>query len=129
MDHKQDDEKMTTVHIPVLNSLLFIRDPKLVELPVIGGTSAAWSTTACVAVSCLPDCDGPTTITIDPIERIKSDDPLLFEGTLQTPSRKVIVETVLAEKILEMAVPCENSRICIWTDGRRDTKRIVIGLG
>jgi len=120
---------MTTVHVPVSNSLLFIRDSKLVELPEIAGTSAIWSTSSCIAVSCLPDCDGLTVVTIGPVERIKSDDTLLFEGTLRTPSRKVIVETVLAETILEMAVPSENCRICIWTDGHRDTQKVVIGLG
>jgi hypothetical protein len=53
----------------------------------------------------------------------------LFDGNLSTPSGRVIVETVLGEKVLEHAAPNQTTRIRIWTNGRRDTDKVIIALG
>lgn len=119
---------MSTIHVPVLNSLLFIRDSETVDLPEIDGSASSWSTEYCVAVSCRPDCDGPTAVTMDTIRNLRPDGILLLDYRLKTPSRKVIVEGVLANKILEAAVAGEITRVRIWTDGHRDTETVIIGL-
>ena len=113
----------------VLNSLVFIRDPQIRDIPEIDGRSAVWSTKACVAVSCLPDCDGETKITIGAEKEIKQDGVLLFDGQVETPSRTVVVETVLSETLLEASVPNIRTRVRIWTDGFPDAEKVVIGLG
>jgi hypothetical protein len=119
---------MSTILVPVLNSLLFIRDSEVVDLPEIDGSASSWSTEFCVAVSCQPDSDGPTAITMDTIQNLRPNGILLLDHYLKTPSRKVVVEGVLANKILESAVAGENTRIRIWTDGHRGTEKVIIGL-
>ena len=53
---------LIAAHVPVLNSLLFVKDSLTKDHPNINGIGSVWSTASCVAVSCLPDCDGPTEI-------------------------------------------------------------------
>jgi hypothetical protein len=115
-----------SLHTPVLNSLLFIRDGFIRDIPEIDGNSAVWSTASCVAVSCLPDCDGKTDITIGNAQEVRIGKMLLFEGRLKTPSHILVVESVLGNRLLEMRVPTEETQIQIWTNGDRDTDRVAI---
>jgi hypothetical protein len=117
-----------SVRIPVLNSLLIIRDASTDDLPEIDGNSAVWSTTSCVVVSCLPDCDGETEVTMGEAVEVGSGGKALFDGRLRTPSRLLIVETVLRKSILELEVPNPDTRVRIWTNGLRDTDKVAIGV-
>lgn len=81
-------------------------------------------------IQCLVDSEGETSVTIGAANQVKPDQKLLFDGTLETPSRKVVLEIVPGEKVLEMSVPFATNRIRIWTDGRhRLAETVVIGLG
>ncbi|HSS99962.1 MAG TPA: hypothetical protein VLK33_23165 [Terriglobales bacterium] len=120
---------LITAHVRVLNSLLFIKDAWTRDLPKIDGHGSFWATASCVAVSCMPDCDGPTEVTIEyPLQSKNIVGKLLFDETLETSSRSIVVETVLADKILEQGVLGATTRVQIWTDGFRDTNKIKIGL-
>jgi hypothetical protein len=114
--------------LKVLNSLLYIRDAQEEDLPDIDGRGAFWFTPSCVAVSCLPDCDGPTTITVGAMSEVAVGKKLLFDGRLETPSHRIIVETVLGNTVLEQNVPTAMTRVRIWTNGYRDTDKVEIGL-
>jgi hypothetical protein len=77
----------------------------------------------------MPDCDGPTEIIIgDPSALQGRPGKLVFDARLETPTRKVVVESVLGEKILEQNVPGATTHVRIWTNGSLDTDRVVIGL-
>lgn len=121
---------MTTksVRVPVLNSLLLIRDEKERAVPPIDGRAGIWRTPSCIAVSCLPDSDGPSKITIGPIREIDPQRSLLFEGSLKTPSRRVVVQSVLGEEILAADVSAVQTRLKIWTNGELDTDTAGIGV-
>jgi hypothetical protein len=119
---------MTSVNVRVLNSLLYIKDASKVELPAIDGRGAYWFLPSCVALSCLPDCDGPTRITIGAASEVQVNEKLLFDRRLKTPSHRIIVESVLGRTILEQNVPNELTRVRIWRNGFRDTDKVIIGL-
>jgi hypothetical protein len=112
----------------VLNSLLWIRDPTLRALPEIDGLGAVWHTPSCVAVSCLPDCDGPTKVVIGPSGEVGRDVSLVFDGELLSPSRALIVNTVMDEELLCVEVSRTTTRVRIWTNGHRAAENVVIGL-
>ena len=118
-----------SVTIPVLNSLLFIRDKNIRNLPEIDGHSSVWSTPSCVAVSCLPDSDGETRLVIGSVEDVRQNSGPLFDARLMTPSGHVIVENVLGERILEIKAPKLDTRVVVWTNGFPDTDMVIIGLG
>lgn len=114
--------------VKVLNSLLYIKDARTKVFPDIMGRGAYWFVPSCVAVSCLPDCDGLTTITIGPASDVEVSGKLLFDSRLETPSRRIVVDTVLGKTILEHDVPHDVTRVKIWTNGFRDTDKVTIGL-
>ena len=119
----------SSASVKVLNSLLYIKDARKPDLPAVNGRGAYWSIPSCVAVSCLPDCDGPTTITIAASPQVRVGEKLLFDSLLETPSRRIVVETVLGKAILEQDVPSDTTRVRIWTNGSRDTDQVLVGLG
>lgn len=118
----------TSTTAKILNSLLYIKDSRKTDLPAIDGNGAYWYVPSCVAVSCLPDCDGSTTITIGAASEMRVNEKLLFDNQVETPSHRIIVETVLGKTILEQNVPNEMTRVRIWTNGFRDTDKVTIGL-
>jgi hypothetical protein len=120
--------KTKTLARAVPNSLLYVRDPSLLDRPEVDGLTAAWSTPACVAVSCLPDCDGETTIAIGPANEVGTDRALVFDGRLETPSHTLIVEIVPGVEVLRTHVPQRQTRLRIWTNGHLGTDRVSIGL-
>jgi hypothetical protein len=122
-----------SLKIAVPNALLFIRDARIPDVPDVdyGDGSSVWSIPTCVVMTCLVDSEGETDITIGDTSEVKpSNRLLLFDGTLETPSKKLILEIVPDEKVLEINVPFATNRIRIWTDGRhRLAETVVIGLG
>jgi hypothetical protein len=120
--------KAARIAFEVPNSLVYIRDPTLVDLPEITAQGASWHTSSCVAVSCLPDCDGPTTIVIGPSEEVGLDRRLVFDGHLPSPSRALIVETVVAQELLRVDAPGRTTRLRVWTNGHEGTDSVIIGL-
>jgi hypothetical protein len=120
---------MKSISVPVLNSLIFIRDSKLEDLPEIDGLADFyWATRSCVAVSCLPDSEGKTTITIGTGLEIGQKKVPLFDRKIETPSRTIHVETVLANTILTAKVSGPQTRLRIWTNGHRATDSVIVAL-
>lgn len=112
----------------VLNSLLFIRDPSLVDLPDIDGQGAVWATKSCIAVSCQPDSEGETTISLGIEQGETRTGTLVASRRISTPSREVIVENVLGEALLRLGVPTIATLVQIWTNGQRDTDIVAVRL-
>jgi hypothetical protein len=120
--------KSALLHVPVLNSLLYLRDPSIEHLPVIDGLAAVWSTPSCVAVSCLPDSEGETAIRVGAASEVGLERTPLFDGQIDTPSRTIVLETVLRKMLLREHVAAAHTRVRIWTNGHRATDKVIIGL-
>jgi hypothetical protein len=118
-----------SVRHAVLNSLLFIRDPFTTEFPNVDGHGAVWSTKACIAVSCLPDSEGETAISLRATNENEKLGTLLASRVLPTPSHELIIETVLGETLLRVGVPTIMTPVNVWTNGRRDTDRVTVSFG
>jgi len=126
----KEEKKMTvkSINWPVLNSLIFVNDASNEDIPEIDGIGGLWAIPSCVAVGCLPDADGDTKIILGPVQDVGTEKHLLFEGTVETPTRKLIVDTVLAETLLETDVPKTVTHLKIWTDGYPDSEIVIIGI-
>jgi hypothetical protein len=120
---------LIAAHVRVLNSLLFIKDGRTDELPSIDGNGSVWFNASCIAVSCLPDCDGITEIVVGDLPEAESvGGKLAFVGQIDTPSRVLTVQTVVGKKLLEREVPGATTHVRVWTNGARDTDKVIIGL-
>jgi hypothetical protein len=121
-----------SLKIAVPNGLLFVRDSKASDIPDtdFGDGASVYSIPTCIMVVCLVDSEGETDITVGEASQIEPSNKLLFEGALETPSRKLVLEIVPGETVLEVDVPSATNRIRIWTDGRhRCAETVVIGFG
>lgn len=116
----------TAFEVP--NSLLYVRDPTLRVPPEIEELDVVWHTSSCVAISCLPDCDGPTRVAIGPSDEVGRDRSLIFDGELPSPSRILIVETITDDEVLRATTSGETTRVRIWTNGHPGADNVVIGL-
>ena len=119
---------LKTLNLPFSNALLYISDALTFDPPRIDEMTGFWTTPHCVTVSCLPECDGDTELTVGTMDEIGERGSPRFDGRIKTPSRRIAVETVLREKILEMPVPHTDTRIRIWTNGYLDTDTVIVGL-
>jgi hypothetical protein len=118
-----------SVSLRVQNGLLYIRDADSKDDPKIDGIGAYWWTPSCVAVGCQPDSEGSTRLTLGRAGDLRAAGDPIFDRRLLTPSRSVVVETVLGEKILQQDVDAAETRVRIWTDGHVATEFVVIELG
>ncbi|WP_206452931.1 hypothetical protein [Aurantimonas marina] len=117
-----------TARHPIQNSLIFIHDDEDYDLPEIDGIGRHWATPTCVAVSCSPGCDADTIIDVGDPSDVRQSDHQIFDGWLNTPSRRIKLDAVHIERIGELAVPCTMTRLRIWTDGHQDSEFVSIGV-
>ena len=117
-----------TISVTVPNAILFLHDPSFWDFPEPQREGAVWCNGRGITMSCLPEMDGLTDITIGSNSKVQPTNHLIFDGELQTPTRKVRVLMVLGGPILEQTVSNARTRVRIWTDGYRDTATVVIGL-
>ncbi|MBI2713653.1 MAG: hypothetical protein HYX37_04270 [Rhizobiales bacterium] len=116
------------IKISPVNSLLFIED-------VNGGTppEPVWgakilSTPSCISFACFPEQDGPTEITIGPSNEIEPGPLLVFEGDLETPSRKLIISGVEIERVLSVDVAHQKAKVRIWYSHPKWPDKVTISV-
>src|SRR5215510_5438618 len=114
--------KPASIRLAVPNAILFIQDPDRWDPPEPTDDSGVWSNPSGIAVSCLPDSEGDTDITIGPVSEVGRTHHLLFDGHIDTPTRKLLVLIVPGKTVLEQDVQNQQTRVRIWTDGHPATE-------
>lgn len=108
------------------NSIIFISDPtQRVEVPADVGSTLVAVTSSCVSVGTLAEVDGETTVRLadsfaDP------EGEIVFDGSVETPGRRIAVSDVLGNSILEMDVPSSLSRVTIWANDPMEPDLILV---
>lgn len=118
-----------TVVIAPPNALLFISHECGGDVPEFVEDRLVLFTDTRVSIGCLPDMDGETEITLGSVADVSSEGSLVFDGTIKTPTKKIVVSTVEDEEIIAAAVPSLETRIRIWANRTREPDKIVIGWG
>jgi hypothetical protein len=110
------------------NSLLFISDPDggVAPYPIRGAQVLA--TDSCVSIACFPSIDGETAVTLGAGHEVDPGNPPVFDGTLATPSREIVISTVQRETILSENVPGTVTRIRAWVNRPSMPDQIIVGV-
>lgn len=109
--------------VPVLNSLVFVRDSGGRSSPNIDGEQFIWRDETGVAISCQPDSDGDTELVLADVEPSVEDGlTCIFDETMHFPSGWLVTETLPDVVIFRIGVRRPEVRLRIWTDGLRDTR-------
>ncbi|MBN8938357.1 MAG: hypothetical protein J0H01_02660 [Rhizobiales bacterium] len=82
-----------------------------------------------IIIGVLPDCDGPTTVSIGAADEIEPETELACDRVLDTPTHIVRVFTTDRRTILVQSVPSGHTRVRIWVNDRKWADKVVIGLG
>jgi hypothetical protein len=108
-------------------SVVVITDPSGGQTPDTMSGSIIAATESCIAVGCLCDIDGETEFTLGAGPEVDPGSEPTFQGTLQTPNRRIVVRSVYGETILELPVLRETARVRIWVNHPSEPDRVVVG--
>lgn len=118
-----------TILIAPPNALIFISDSSGGKVPVFVPKRSILATDTMISLSCLPDMDGETQITLGSVLEVGSAAPPIFDGMIKTPTSNIVISTVEDEEILSAAVPSLETRIRVWTNRPDEPDEILIGWG
>ncbi len=110
------------------NSLVLVKDLGDADIPRSMSNSLIVSTNSCVAVGCLSELDGDTNFTLGPTREVDPGYPSKFEGMVATPSRQIVLQSVLGEIVLEQLVPEFETRIRIWVNDANEPDSVIVGI-
>lgn len=106
----------------------FISDENLPDAPIQGEHVKIISNGKCLSVPCRYWEEGKTELVIGGAQDITEESRPRFEGTIPTPSRKVVFSDSGLTRLLTVPVESETTHVTIWTDGSLLPSRIVIAL-
>ena len=115
------------IRIAPKNSLILIMDLTIGKVPEsMNGSIVAW-THSCVAVGTISEFEGETSIclTDDAAARVPSQ-AAVFDGVLDTPSKRISVCSVLNEALMALDVPQPKTRVQIWINDGSEPDEIQI---
>jgi hypothetical protein len=123
-----DSGMLNTIKVALPHSLLFIMDSSGGTIPKPIGEGIVASTDSCIAVGCTPDMDGETETVLGTMAEVIPGLHLLFEGFLNTPTRRLIFQTSHNETLIEMPTPNQNTRIRVWANHEIQPDKVTIGI-
>lgn len=116
------------ITVSPVNSLLFIEDASRGTPPEPVWGAMILSTPSFISFACFPEIDGPTEITIGSSNEIEPGPLLVFEGNLETPSRKIIISGVEIECFLSLDVAHQETKVRIWYSHPKWPDKVTISV-
>ena len=116
------------ITVSPVNSLLFMTDANGGTPPEPVWGAKIQSTPSCISFACFPEQDGPTEIAIGQNGDLEPEKLLVFDGELDTPSRVIILETAVHERVLAVDVAHRKTKVRIWYSHPKWPEKIVIGV-
>lgn len=110
-------------------SLVLVMDSSGGVVPSTLSGSVVASTDSCVAVGCRSDVDGVTEFTLGEALDFDPKGQHIFRGRLKTPSRKVVLRTVIGQTILEAPVAQQETTVQVWVNDPNEPNQVFIGIG
>lgn len=120
---------METVRSFPENSIVFISDGYGGKSPPhMYGALVSFNET-CISVGCYPSDDGATEFSLGKAAELKAEGEVVFDGTIETPTRSLMISTVSGEILLSQAVLETRTRVRIWVNHPKWPDQIMIGWG
>jgi hypothetical protein len=107
---------MKTVRANPPNSLILVQDSEGGDIPISMDSSSMAATGSCIAIGTTSDLDEDTEISIGMCEEFDVELEPTFEFYLQVPSRKIVVQTVYIETLIELDLLGQEIFLRIWTN-------------
>lgn len=111
------------------NGLIFIEDSAGGAPPEPKTGEKVIFTDSCVSVVCMHEIDGEVELSLREASQVAPSHDLAFDGTIDTPSREVMLTTVMSEVLLKAKVPGTRTRIRVWRNHPDWPDQVTIGWG
>lgn len=99
-----------------------------VDVPVGQPIDPVAASPSCLLVRCNPEVDGPTELTFGVSSEVDPGYAPGFVGQVETPRRRIIVDTVDDEVIFDQIVPSTQTALRIWFSHPRWPEKVIIGI-
>lgn len=109
-------------------SMVVVEDSAGGELPDFMEGSVVFSSESCIVVCCLMSADGDTTFTLGQADEVDPGTAPLFQGKLETPSRRITIKTVENKTFLEAPVSQISTTVRIWVNRAKEPDRVIVGI-
>jgi len=110
------------------NSIVFVVDPTHVSVvPEDTGVALVTATDSCVAIGTREQASGETRIRLETASG-DLEGSVVFQGLLETPGRKVAVETSELDRLVAIDVENASTHIKVWVDDDSEPSSITIQL-
>lgn len=116
-----------TVRVAPPNSLIFLCDEGGGVVPEFVANKLVLATSSAVSVGCLAEMDGETEITLGPTGDVDTRGLKVFDDVLETPTRRIVVETSEGEILLREDVSSDRVHVGIWVNRYVEPDKIVVG--
>ena len=116
-----------TVRVAPPNSLIFLWDERGGAVPEFVANKLVLATSSAVSVGCLAEMDGETEITLGPTGDVDTRGLKVFDDVLETPTRRIVVETSEGEILLREDVSSNRVHVGIWVNRYVEPDKIVVG--
>jgi hypothetical protein len=118
----------SSLKIAPANSLLFVSDVDGGRPPKPIRGSQIFATDSCLSIACYPWIDGETEVTLGPSSEVNPGTPPVFDGELDTPSRRIAISTVDEKIILSNDVAGTKTRVRAWVNKPSLPDQVVVGF-
>jgi len=120
---------MRSTKVPIQNGLVGIED-------FVGGVAPEWvdgvqvlATASCLLVRCRHEIDGETELTLGAAADIVADAEPVFDGSIATPSRELMISDVLGVPLLRAPVDADATRVRVWVNHPVWPDRVMVAWG
>jgi len=119
---------MSTVTLTPPNAILFVFDPsnQNVTVPDYVNAQLIAANATCISVGTQAPVDGDTVVSLCEPETYRKGLEKVFDGRIETPSRRVAVVTSEFQQVLEMSVSSTITDVAVWADDLRSPGRLVV---
>ncbi|WP_147283831.1 hypothetical protein [Bosea caraganae] len=83
---------------------------------------------SCLAVCVNPEVDGPTELTFGLSREVDPGYAPGFVGQVETPRRRIIIDTVEEEIIFDQIVPSTQTALRIWFSHPKWPEKVIVGI-
>jgi hypothetical protein len=116
---------VTRVSAP--KALVLIEDSGGGELPLTIPGQLVAATANSIAVGCAASAATEVAIADIGLVPVGATAPV-FEGRLETPSRRIAVRTIFGATLLEVVVPSTDTQLRIWANDPTEPTELTIGI-
>lgn len=110
------------------HSVVLVEDETGGTIPASMGGEIVAQTESCIAIGCRSASDGHTEVRLGRAAEVAPGWQPAFEGELLTPSKLVIVRSVLGERYLEITTSRGRAFVRIWVNDPSEPDELRIGV-